>query len=99
MASTPSPGSRNQDAHELTTIPTDTHDPDAVTPLEQEVLDEYARLAGNLHNVSALSVPHPLSGFVLTSTRLPAAFLSSRRASRFALRRDTGRAARAGAED
>lgn len=40
--------------------------PETLTPLEQEVLDEYARLAGNLNDVgasSSLASTSPLSVF------------------------------------
>lgn len=36
----------------------DTSDSESLTPLEQEVLDEYARLLGNLNNV-LISLSHP----------------------------------------
>ncbi|KAI8941380.1 hypothetical protein NX059_002603 [Plenodomus lindquistii] len=54
-AETPSPLphlSTSQTA--LPTTSTGDHDEESLTPLEQEVLDEYARLLGNLNTMSTL---------------------------------------------
>lgn len=79
--------------------PNDTAPADAdpeLSPLEQEVLDEYARLAGNLDNV----LPLPLCTLpdLLPANTPPSALHHPRRPGREALRGDSGRAKGLGAQ-
>jgi len=50
------------EAHDLNASTTshrgDLEDEESLTPLEQEVLDEYARLLGNLNDVCSFPLPY-----------------------------------------
>jgi hypothetical protein len=50
---------------------------ETLTPLEQEVLDEYARLLGNLNNVRPASLDGPHSLLTHSSYRCPPSYSTS----------------------
>lgn len=83
------------DSRRPTSSSSPSQDPE-LSPLEQQVLDEYATLVGNLDNVRFL-VPHPPSQSALTG--YSAAVRNSWRTRGEPLSRDPGLAARAGAQD